>query len=30
VLMATHHPAPEAVAHRELHVDGGRIVREAP
>jgi ABC-type multidrug transport system ATPase subunit len=30
VVVATHHPAPEALAHRELHVDGGRIVREAP
>jgi ABC-type multidrug transport system ATPase subunit len=30
VVVATHHAAPEALAHRELHVDGGRIVREAP
>jgi ABC-type multidrug transport system ATPase subunit len=29
-VVATHHPVPAAIAHRELHVDGGRIVREAP
>jgi heme ABC exporter ATP-binding subunit CcmA len=29
-VVATHHPVPAAVAHRELHVDGGRIVRGAP
>jgi heme ABC exporter ATP-binding subunit CcmA len=30
VLLATHHAVPEGLAHRELHLDGGRIVREAP
>jgi heme ABC exporter ATP-binding subunit CcmA len=30
VVVATHHPVPAAIDHRELHVDGGRIVREAP
>ena len=30
VVLATHHPAPEGLEHRTLHVDGGRIVREAP
>lgn len=29
-IVATHHTVPESLAHRELHVDGGRIVREAP
>jgi heme ABC exporter ATP-binding subunit CcmA len=29
-VLATHHPVPEALTHRVLHVDGGRIVREAP
>jgi heme ABC exporter ATP-binding subunit CcmA len=29
-VVATHHPIPEALEHRELHLDGGRIVREAP
>jgi heme ABC exporter ATP-binding subunit CcmA len=29
-VVATHHPIPPGLAHRELHVDGGRIVREAP
>jgi heme ABC exporter ATP-binding subunit CcmA len=29
-VVATHHPVPATIAHRELHVDGGRIVREAP
>ena len=30
VVVATHHPMPDAIARRELTVDGGRIVREAP
>jgi len=30
VLLATHHPVPGSIARRELTVDGGRIVREAP
>jgi ABC-type multidrug transport system ATPase subunit len=30
VVLATHHPAPERLEHRTLHLDGGRIVREAP
>ena len=30
VLVATHHPMPETLPRRELTVDGGRIVREAP
>jgi ABC-type multidrug transport system ATPase subunit len=30
VVVATHHATPESLPHRELHVDGGRIVREAP
>jgi ABC-type multidrug transport system ATPase subunit len=30
VIVATHHPMPDAIARRELTVDGGRIVREAP
>ncbi len=30
VLVATHHAIPERLATRELHVEGGRIVREAP
>ncbi|MGZ8585384.1 MAG: ABC transporter ATP-binding protein [Actinomycetota bacterium] len=30
VLVATHHAVSDGLAHRELHVDGGRIVREAP
>jgi heme exporter protein A len=30
VVLATHHPVAASVAHRELTVDGGRIVREAP
>jgi len=30
VLVATHHPMPDTIARRELTVDGGRIVREAP
>jgi ABC-type multidrug transport system ATPase subunit len=29
-IVATHFAAPEGLAHRTLHVDGGRIVREAP
>jgi heme ABC exporter ATP-binding subunit CcmA len=29
-IVATHHPVPEGLAHRTLHLDGGRIVREAP
>jgi heme exporter protein A len=29
-VIATHHAAPEGLVHRELHVDGGRVVREAP
>lgn len=29
-VLATHHPVPEGLAHRELHLEGGRIVREAP
>jgi ABC-type multidrug transport system ATPase subunit len=29
VVVATHHVAPEGLAHREVHVDGGRIVRES-
>jgi heme exporter protein A len=28
VVLATHHPIPEGLAHRELHLEGGRIVRE--
>ena len=30
VVVATHHPMPDSIARRELTVDGGRIVREAP
>jgi len=30
VLVATHHTVSEGLVHRVLHVDGGRIVREAP
>ena len=30
VVVATHHPMPASIARRELTVDGGRIVREAP
>ena len=30
VVIATHHPVPDAIVKRELTVDGGRIVREAP
>jgi heme ABC exporter ATP-binding subunit CcmA len=30
VVVATHHTLPEGLARREIHVDGGRIVREAP
>jgi heme ABC exporter ATP-binding subunit CcmA len=30
VLVATHHAVSEGLVHRVLHVDGGRIVREAP
>ena len=30
VVLATHHAVPAGLAHRELHLDGGRIVREAP
>lgn len=30
VVLATHHDAPEGLALRTLHVDGGRVVREAP
>jgi heme ABC exporter ATP-binding subunit CcmA len=30
VLVATHHPVPERLPIREIHVDGGRIVRETP
>jgi heme ABC exporter ATP-binding subunit CcmA len=30
VVVATHHAIPEGLARRALHVDGGRIVREAP
>jgi heme exporter protein A len=29
VVLATHHPVVEGLANRQLHVDGGRIVREA-
>lgn len=29
-VLATHHPVPTGLAHRELHLEGGRIVREAP
>ena len=29
-VVATHQPVEAGLAHRELHVDGGRIVREAP
>jgi heme ABC exporter ATP-binding subunit CcmA len=29
-VLATHHPSPEGVHAREIHVDGGRIVRESP
>jgi heme exporter protein A len=28
-LVATHHPAPEGLPHREIYLDGGRIVGEA-
>jgi len=30
VVLATHHDAPEGLALRTLHMDGGRVVREAP
>jgi ABC-type multidrug transport system ATPase subunit len=30
VVVATHHPIADAISRRELTVDGGRIVREAP
>jgi ABC-type lipoprotein export system ATPase subunit len=30
VLVATHHAVADGLADRSLHVDGGRIVREAP
>lgn len=30
VVLATHHELPEGLAHRTLHMDAGRIVREAP
>lgn len=30
VVLATHHEAPEGLSVRTLHVDGGRVVREAP
>jgi ABC-type multidrug transport system ATPase subunit len=30
VILATHHEAPEGLALRTLHMDGGRVVREAP
>jgi ABC-type multidrug transport system ATPase subunit len=30
VVVATHHPMPDTIARRELTVDGGRIVMEAP
>jgi heme ABC exporter ATP-binding subunit CcmA len=30
VVIATHHPLPEDLAGRELHLDGGRVVRESP
>jgi ABC-type multidrug transport system ATPase subunit len=30
VVVATHHPMPDSIVRRELTVDGGRIVREAP
>jgi heme exporter protein A len=30
VIVATHQAVPEGPGHRELHVEGGRIVREAP
>jgi ABC-type multidrug transport system ATPase subunit len=30
VVIATHHPVPDSIVRRELTVDGGRIVREAP
>ena len=30
VVVATHHPLPDDLVTRTLHVDGGRIVREAP
>ena len=30
VVLATHHDAPQGLAARTLHMDGGRVVREAP
>jgi ABC-type multidrug transport system ATPase subunit len=30
VVVATHHDAPEGLAIRTLHMDGGRVIREAP
>jgi ABC-type multidrug transport system ATPase subunit len=30
VVVATHHDAPQGLAIRTLHVDGGRVVREMP
>ena len=30
IVLATHRSAPEGLEHRTLHLDGGRIVREAP
>jgi heme ABC exporter ATP-binding subunit CcmA len=30
VVLATHHAVPDGLAHRELHLEAGRIVREAP
>jgi ABC-type multidrug transport system ATPase subunit len=30
VVVATHHDAPEGLAIRTLHLDGGRVIREAP